>query len=132
MGIVSSRSRRFIEHFPKKQTRKMRSVLCVLLFSPCLLLNCDGASVENIYRSYANKMFGGNPSCITITDVSSAYSAEGVATACSNLCNGDSTCGAFWLEASYPTFTCKTVKKTCNIVEKMVDAPQGVIFLVKA
>ena len=75
--IVSSRSRRFIEHFPKKQTRKMRSVLCVLLFSPCLLLNCDGASVENIYRSYANKMFGGNPSCITITDVSSAYSAEG-------------------------------------------------------
>merc|ERR1711963_852297 len=121
MGIVSSRSR-----------RKMRSVLCVLFFSPCLLLNYDGAAVANIYRSYANKMFGGTSSCITTTDVSSAYSAEGVATACSNLCTVDSTCGAFWLEASSPTFTCKTVRKTCNIVEKMVDAPQGVVFLVKA
>ena len=55
----------------------MRSVLCVLFLSPCLLLNCDGASVANIYRSYANKMFGGNQGCITTTDVSSAYSAEG-------------------------------------------------------
>ena len=60
------------------------------------------------------------------------FAFAGVATACSNLCNGDSTCGAFWLEASSPTFTCKTVRKTCNIVEKMVDAPQGVVFLVKA
>ena len=55
----------------------MRSVLCVLFLSPYLLLNCEGAHVANIYRSYANKMFGGNQGCITTTDVSSAYSAEG-------------------------------------------------------
>ena len=55
----------------------MRSLFCVLFLSPYLLLNCEGAHVANIYRSYANKMFGGNQGCITTTDVSSANSAEG-------------------------------------------------------
>ena len=60
---------------------------------------------------------------------------SGVSTACLNLCNGDSDCGGFWLESSYPNpvFTCKTVKKTCDLsVDNLVTASQGIIFLVKA
>ena len=97
--------------------------------SAAFLLNHPHQPV-NLHPTYPPIMGTGNHSQILLSLRTFAFA--GVATACSNLCNGDSTCGAFWLEASYPTFTCKTVKKTCNIVEKMVDAPQGVIFLVKA
>lgn len=106
-----------------------------MLFSPWTLFNVDGAAVTNFYNSFTNKKFGGESSCVTETDVSASFGVEGVSTACLNLCNGDSDCGGFWLESSYPNpvFTCKTVKKTCDLsVDNLVTASQGIIFLVKA
>ena len=127
----------------------MHCLWVALIFSPWILFNVDGAAVTNFYNSFTNKKFGGESSCVTETDVSASFGVEGenvrqktekkhfsgVSTACLNLCNGDSDCGGFWLESSYPNpvFTCKTVEKTCDLsVDNLVTASQGIIFLVKA